>query len=450
MFNRFDLGLKCLVECRRRIGSNSYNKDKFDCARHGGISVPISNIMKSVARFAPILCIIIGVLLSPVSSLAESALPSPALVDLDYGELVRTRDAFKNGDDTVKAAQAKLFRQADAALLEAPNSVMEKEAVPLSGDKHDFYAIGQQGWPNPDTSNGMPWVRRDGRPNPAALSGQYDKARYNETLQKIHVFTLAWFFSGDEKYAAKAAELLRVWFVNPETRMNPHFKYAAALPGVHGGMYLGIIEGVVLIKMCDDAKLLALSQSWASADTAALQSWFSDYTKWLLTSEFGKEEAEMTNNHGAWYSAQVATFSLFTGDRDQIVSILKLARRQIGSQIAADGSFPRELTRVRSYMYSVFALRAFTALARCAEQAGEDLWHYKADNGRSLELVFTYLAPYLREEKLWDYSHEDKLWFDAKKPERGLAKMSLSLYRHAAMAYKKAELIRTVDFLEKL
>ncbi len=47
---------------------------------------------------------------------------------------------------------------------------------------------------------------------------------------------LAYYFSENEMYAEHAAKLLRVWFLDPETRMNPNLNYAQAIKG-------GMMEG---------------------------------------------------------------------------------------------------------------------------------------------------------------------------------------------------------------
>ena len=42
---------------------------------------------------------------------------------------------------------------------------------------------------------------------------------------------LAYFLTGDEKYAAHAAKLLRVWFLDRDTYMKPNMNHAQFVPG---------------------------------------------------------------------------------------------------------------------------------------------------------------------------------------------------------------------------
>ena len=313
-------------------------------------------------------------------------------------------------------ALAALLREAEALHALRPLSVMDKKLVGASGDKHDFFAIGKLAWANPTTPDGLPWVRRDGAHNPAAFSSDYDKAHYNTTLDRIHVLALAWHHTRDERHAAKAVSLIRAWFLDPATRMNPNFEYASALPGVHDGMPIGIIEGVVLIDFIDDLQLLAGCASLTPADEAALKRWFSEYTAWLLDSEFGQTEARATSNHAVWYAAQVATFALFTGDHGPIGAMIEIGRRVLENNQNEAGGFPVELGRRQSLHYSIYMLAAYVSLARCGERSGDpahDLWRWESPQGRSLRRGFAWITPYLANEKPWPFPDMDR---DAGKP----------------------------------
>lgn len=344
-------------------------------------------------------------LTAAVAGLAEPG--RPALVNLDYDDLLAIRDDIREGNPEVQPAYAALIKAADALLPQAPDSVVNKDRLPPSGDRHDFFAIGKYAWPNPGTPDGMPWIRRDGHVNEDAHSAHYDMRRYATMRIRANTLAHAWFFSRDERYAARAADVLRTWFIAPATRMNPNFNYAASLPGVHDGMAIGIIEGAELIGLLDSVKLLALSESWTPEDDAALRRWFADYTTWLLESGPGREESRATDNHGAWYAAQIAAFSLYAGDIPRVEQMLQRARELVAIQLNPDGSLKRELRRNRSFNYSVYGLRGLVALARCGDAIGEGLWHWRTADGLGLELAFAFLAPYLAGEKPWEWPELD-------------------------------------------
>jgi hypothetical protein len=101
---------------------------------------------------------------------------------------------------------------------------------------------------------------------------------------------LVWYFTSVEKYAAKAAALLRYWFFDAATKMNPNLNYAQAVPGVNDGRGTGIIESRDLTGIADAAGLLEGSAAWKESDSKQLQQWYAQYLDWLLTSKNGLDE----------------------------------------------------------------------------------------------------------------------------------------------------------------
>jgi hypothetical protein len=355
--------------------------------------------------------------------------PGTPLVSINYDMLKKVRDTGKDIDIPKK----NLIDKADKILNEKPLKVVDGDTPP-SGNINDFFAIGKLAFPNPNTPNGLPYIRKDGVTNPEADGDRYDLHRYNTTLSRVHDLSLAWFYTQDEKYAKKAAELLRVWFLDPDTRMNPNLNNASALPGVNDGMPIGIIFSVALIRMVDHVKILALSKSWTPADHKALKQWFGAYRDWLLESDLGKVEAKAGNNHGSWYAAQVAAFSIFNDQFAQAKPMIDLAKKQISQQIQADGSMPREFARQRSLHYSVYGLEAFTYLARCADIIGENLWNFRSTDEKSLRLAFSFLYPYVTRTKEWPYKDIEK--------GNPLGRAVLEIYQWASKALPGTEMAR--------
>lgn len=122
-----------------------------------------------------------------------------------------------------------LKAEADRLLDAQPLSVMMKEKTPASGDKHDYMSQARYYWPDPTKPNGLPYINRDGVSNPEL--NKLDRNRLGTTAGRITTLALVWYFSGEEQYARKATELIRVWFLNKDTRMNPNLEYAQMMPG---------------------------------------------------------------------------------------------------------------------------------------------------------------------------------------------------------------------------
>ena len=77
-----------------------------------------------------------------------------------------------------------------------------------------------------------------------------------------HVATLtsAWRITGEQKYADKAIEHLRAWFVDEQTKMNPNLDHAQLVKGQNQGRGYGIIESIRLLNVVDAVGMLEQQQ----------------------------------------------------------------------------------------------------------------------------------------------------------------------------------------------
>jgi hypothetical protein len=323
------------------------------------------------------------------------------LWDLEVMESVRTR--LRRGD-AAGAAVVPLRAAADQALGRGPFSVMAKKLVPPSGDKHDYLSVAPYFWPDPNRPDGLPYVSRDGERNPQRSSGDTDNGTENSMANDVETLALAHFFTGDQRYADQAARLLRVWFLDPATRMNPNLEFAQSVPGLTPGRPAGLIDTVDLVAMVEGVELLAHSGGLRESDLAGLRGWFARYLDWLLGSQNGKAEGEATNNHGNWYDVQVCRFALFV-DRDELARrfLEQVGTVRISRQIEPDGRQPRELARTRSFHYSLYSLTALFALATMGQRLGVDLFHFQTADGRSLRRALDFLVPYADPASTWPY-----------------------------------------------
>jgi catechol 2,3-dioxygenase-like lactoylglutathione lyase family enzyme len=348
------------------------------------------------------------------------------------GALARTKARLAAGDPAARAALDALVREAEAALRVAPPSVTHKTRPGASGDLHDYSSIAPYLWPDPTKPDGLPYIPRDGEVNPAnrdpAVS---DRERLRTLGETVETLALAYAFTGKETYAAHAARCLRVWFLDPATRMNPHFEFAQAVPGRNTGRGIGIIEAGGMIGAADAAGLLAGSGAWTAADQAGLRAWLDRYLTWLLTSGHGRYEQDMRQNHGTMFDFNVARIALLV-DRPGLARrvIAEAGPRRVAVQIEPDGSQPMELRRTKGLGYSELNLRGLVWLALLGERLGVDLWSYRTADGRSIRAALDFLRPHLADPAApWPY--EQITAFD-----RG---EFAPLYRVAASAYADAD-----------
>jgi hypothetical protein len=305
-------------------------------------------------------------------------------------------------DPSIAPAINALRTDADAALAGGPFTIVDKKH-PLPGiDRHDYVSLARYFWPDPDKPGGLPYISRDGQSNPEI--DEYDAKPLLEMSNHVYTLALAGYLTGQTKYSARAAYLLRVWFLDDATKMNPNLEHAQLVKGANQGRSYGIIESIRLLNVVDAVGMLGQSTAWSRDDQTRIQAWFDQYAIWMKQSKNGKEEASATNNHGCWYDAQLATFLLFLGkDADAKQLIESAKERRIAAQIEPTGEQPRELARTRSFSYSAYNLAALTLLANLGDRVEVDLWHYQTRDGRSIRAALDWMIPFATGAQKWKH-----------------------------------------------
>lgn len=379
--------------------------------------------MKNFVSLPHSLCF--AVLPAFVFLLSASAQRLPRVFLMDARQLQEAKKSIQSGDKNFDAALAKIEKDAQAALKAGAYSVVNKSITPPSGDKHDYMSQAPYFWADPKSPNGLPYIRRDGERNPE-INKIIDHQSLDKMVSSVENLALAFYFKGDEKYAAKAAELLRVWFLDPATKMNPNLQFGQGIPGITTGRGIGLIETRGLTRVVDAIGLLENSESLTEADKQGIQDWYAKFLQWMQESKNGRDENAALNNHGTYYDVQTASFALFLGKRDLAKSILETAKqKRIARQIEPDGRQPLELARTKAWSYSVGNLDGLMLLARLGENTGVDLWNYQTADGRGIRKALEYLYPFAIGEK-WTYQQ-----FGEWQPQ-----ILFPLMRRAAVYYK--------------
>ncbi len=324
------------------------------------------------------------------------------LIILNPDDLAYSKVKIIAKDEAYVKVFHQLCTEADKARQKGPYSVVYKKKVPPSGDLHDYMSLAPYWWPDTSTSSGLPYIRRDGIVNPER--NLYDNMALDSLDSAVIILSLAYFFSGDEKYAQHTALLIRTWFLNDETRMNPNLKYGQAIRGLLEGRGIGIIDTRAFIRVVEAIGLIGISAHWSETDHAGMVKWFTEYLVWLLKSEFGIDERNHQNNHGTWYDVLVTSLAAFTGQQAIADEILSQApQRRIAAQIDSEGKQAYELERTRAFHYSVMNLNGLFQLALIAEKTGLNLWTYPSAATALLRKGLDYLIPYALREKKWPY-----------------------------------------------
>ncbi|MBC7903051.1 MAG: alginate lyase family protein [Gemmatimonadaceae bacterium] len=333
-------------------------------------------------------------------SFSQSQQPSALLLNETY--LSALKEKVKKKDPAVIALVENLEQQAQKLVDMKPVSVMDKTILPPSGNKHDYMSQAPYFWYDSSKPNGLPYLRRDGQRNPE-INKITDRSNLGKLDESTRILSLAYFLTGKEAYAAKSAGLLKAWFINEDTKMNPHLEYGQGIPGINTGRGIGIIETVALTGIADAVLLLKGSPSWKSADDKAVKNWYAKYLDWLLTSKYGIDEHNTKNNHATWYYAQTIDFALFTGDKEKAITLVNESKKRLDSQINKEGKMQLELDRTNGLGYSSMNIQGWFRVATLANLVGIDLWNYKTPEGVGIKTALDWLLPYATGEKKWEY-----------------------------------------------
>ena len=215
--------------------------------------------------------------------------------------------------DVAAIDRQRILKAANAALNDEPFTITKFRAKLSEGGPHDFYSNGDYWWPDPSKPGGLPYIRRDGESNPENFN--HHRMEMRRMRNAVAALAAAYKITGENRYATKAAELLRVFFLDPKTRMNPNLKYAQAIPGITPGRGVGIIDTLHMAEVPMAILAMENSPAFPTNELTGLKRWFSDYTDWMLTSKNGQDEANAHNNHAV--AILVAGRRVFETDRRQ-------------------------------------------------------------------------------------------------------------------------------------
>ncbi len=294
----------------------------------------------------------------------------------------------------------RILRLANQALQLKPPAITDHVATNSAGGLHDFFSQADYAWPNPNTTNGLPFVGRDGESNPDVFS--FHRMAMRDMKDAVAALAAAYYLTGDDKYVRKSADFIKVFFLDEKTQMNPNLDYAQAVLGQFSGRSYGVIDTLHLAELPVAVRFLEKSPAFPPVVDAGLKKWFADYSHWITTSTNGVTEMNALNNHSIACFVQLASFAKFTGDE----KLLELCRARfkevlLPNQMANNGSFPRELARTKPYGYSIFQADNVAILCVLLSTTNEDFWKFTLPDGRTPRNAVDFIYPYLADKNKW-------------------------------------------------
>ncbi|KAJ8656836.1 hypothetical protein O0I10_007433 [Lichtheimia ornata] len=271
-----------------------------------------------------------------------------------------------------------LQKLAQGALKKGPFSITFEKSEPhiaASGDKRDFLSYAPYFWPSDKDKD--KYVRRDGKRNPDCNLVK-DQSQLEAFAENVTYLCMGYYLLGREVYVNHAMKLIDTFLVNEETRMNPNVDYGQVIRGKDNPTGKGRGEGIMstraLARVANVLPLIVTSPAVASI-APAVRTWFSEYLRWLLESDIGKEEAAKKNNHLTWYLVQVAMIQQFLGDEQAArQTIENFFVNVFPKQVDEKGDQPHESSRTKPFHYLGFNLHAAIFLAELGLDIGYDAY----------------------------------------------------------------------------
>lgn len=310
--------------------------------------------------------------------------------------------------DVVSTLRASVMAEAAWAMKQKPVTVTASHSDRSAGGRHDFFSEADYYWPNP-ASPDSPYINKDGQSNPNNFVAH--RLAMIRLSRVVGALGSAWVLTHDDRYVRQALDHCRAWFVDTATMMNPNLEYGQAIKGRATGRSYGIIDTIQLMEVVIGLEAMEGSKAMDAALLEKIKAWFERYLHWLTTHPYGITEMNALNNHSTCWAMQVAAFARFTGDH-MLMDFCKTRYKTVllPRQMAPDGSFPLEIRRTKPYGYSLFNLDAMATICQLLSTPGDDLWHYQAESGQSIQKGIEYLYPYIANKNKWPYPHDIMIW----------------------------------------
>ena len=253
------------------------------------------------------------------------------------------------------------------------------------------------GWTEVD---GQPPDCRDGQINPAQDRGDY--VAVIALGDAVRDLGLGYAFTGDEVYANKAIELIRVWSLDLETRMLADetamkIELFITLPGYfYGADLIWNYEG-----------------GWVGSEKEDFRTWvkkIGDFTRNRQISAINSANGTATNlnNFANWRNVVIGSAGALLDDNG-LLEYMELAYKHLmsvqvnGSGSAVPGYLGQEVTRTQGLHYSLFATNAMIQGAEIMRHRGVNLYDYvDSGTGAGLELVLGFVTPFAIDPESWE------------------------------------------------
>jgi len=321
----------------------------------------------------------------------------------------QVKKGIKDNDSFFSGKYKTLIEEAEKALEFQVNPVTNKTKIPASKNKHDYLSYAPYKWADSSKLNGLPWITKDGQINPVSQGYDTDFKRAQKFFKTIETLSWAYYYSDDNKYAEKAIQLIKIWYINEETKVNPNINFGQAVPGTADGRKAGVQEWLQQYHVITALQIFEYANILPEDVKTEMKHWFQQYLNWLLKDKMAIEAGKTGQNHANHYNHQIVGLLIYLGREEEAKQIIENAKYdRIAVQILPDGRQPKEMGRTRSVHYASLNLWSLTELSFIGKNLGVDLWNFETEDIRSLQKAISYLKKYINQPEKWPFKEISK------------------------------------------
>lgn len=266
--------------------------------------------------------------------------------------LLLNEELFLNSLEKVGSSiNVKKLKGADANYQISKFDVLKKE---LGIEENDYFSLATYWWPNSYTKDGLPYIGKDGQPNPERLKvGDFEnlKKLSKEIKTSVHYYLE----TKDTDCLKHIEKLVNTWFINSDSKMNPNLNFAQIIRGRDKFRIEGTIEGMYLMEI--GYYLTFMERDLDQSIVNELKTWFNELLNWYLSDKVYKEVLKSTNNIGTAYFMQVLFYYKFSDNTSHQLKINEILRKELPKlsslQFDTNGAQKFELRRTKKISYSV-------------------------------------------------------------------------------------------------
>ncbi|NTU81042.1 MAG: alginate lyase family protein [Chloroflexales bacterium] len=234
-----------------------------------------------------------------------------------------------------------------------------------------------------------------------------DDERAELVAGAVYSLGMAYQLTGEQQYAERAAEFIRVWAINPQTRMYPTF---TNLPTNGSKLvetanhYSGLGISTSLSLFVYGADLIKDYPGWR--EKAAFKAWVAEFGRNMFDlSTYAKGEVPLMN-HGHWYVAFMASLAAYTEDR----TLLDKTYAQFNIQLTGidtDGSIKSDRNSQRGLHYSAKSIGALFSAAEALQHHGYRVFE---THEQVLRKTLDFHLPFLKNPRDFPYNTNDPIY----------------------------------------